>query len=127
MIKINWTVWDKSERVEWIAEGQTIILVFQTPPLSVIPLTSTKLVAVSGSFDEFGSKNLLLYDFAGNLVKRISAPEVGFNSHFGSVCELKPFELRTQVGYFESEVFQEKQCSLNLKTEQFTNFFRGGS
>lgn len=41
MVKINWTVWDKSERVEWIAKGQKITLTFRVTPPSVIPLKST--------------------------------------------------------------------------------------
>ena len=126
MVKINWTVWDKSESVEWIAKGQKITLTFRVTPLSVIPLKSTKLVAVCGSFDEFGSENLLLYDFEGKLVKKILAPELGSHAHFGSVSELKPSELRAQIGYFEYEVFREQLCLLNLKTGLFSNFSRGG-
>ncbi len=126
MVKINWTVWDKSERVEWIAKDQTITLTFRAIPLSVIPLKLTTLVAVCGRFDEFGSENLLLFDFEGNLVKKILAPELGSRAHFGSVSELNSFELRAQIGFFEYEVFREQQCMLNLKTGRFSNFLRCG-
>ena len=70
MVKINWSVRDKSNKVEWTSSKKIIVLEFSNPPLSVTPFKVNKLIAIAGNSEEFGSENLLFFDESGTLVKK---------------------------------------------------------
>ncbi len=126
MVKINWSVWEKSNKVEWTFSNQNIVLEFSKPPLSVTPFKVNKLIAIVGNSEEFGSENLIFFDESGTLIKKLVAPELGENSHFGSATELDKENIRAKIGYFELGVFQEQQCTINFSSGAASSFCRGG-
>lgn len=73
-LQIDWSVWESNSTVSWNYRGTTFNAVLAKPPLSVADLSLHSLIAIVGSYDEFGSANLLLYSYFGVLKKTLTAP-----------------------------------------------------
>ena len=87
VIEFKWSVWDKSPLVSWSCQGVPKSVKFRMPPLAVSHLLSRQVIAVVGSFDEFGPANLLFFSYDGILEKTFVAPPIGENAQFGAVLE----------------------------------------
>lgn len=122
--QINWSVWDKSATVSWRCNGQTFAIVFNKPPLSVTDLSSHSLIGIAGSYDEFGSENLLLYTYDGILQQTFIAPELGASAHFGRILENRG-RVCAIVGFFDKIGWVEMEGDLDLVDGTLDQLHRG--
>jgi hypothetical protein len=113
-LKINWSVWDNNPTVSWNCHGNVTTVSLKRPPLSVANLSDHSLVAIVGNYDEFGSKNMLLYSYDGVLKQTLAAPELGSKAHFGRVSETLD-GVGAVVGFFDKTGWVERAGNLDLK------------
>jgi hypothetical protein len=111
--EISWSVWKKSPIVSWCCGGVNFNAVLKRPPLAVADLSLHSLIAIVGSYDEFGSANLLLYSYDGVLKKTLTAPALGTKAHFGRVTQTQN-KVSAVVGFFDETGWTEKEGFLNL-------------
>jgi hypothetical protein len=113
VLYLNWSVWDDNPTVSWDCDGNTASIFLKKAPLSVAHLSAHSLLAIVGNYDEFGSKNLLLFSYDGTFQRTLIAPDLGFGAHFGSVAETQSGVCAT-VGFFDKTGWIERAGNLNL-------------
>ena len=112
-LHIDWSGWGSNSTVSWNYRGTTFNAVLAKPPLSVADLSLHSLIAIVGSYDEFGSANLSLYSYDGVLKKTLTAPALGTKAHFGRVTQTQD-KVSVVVGFFDETGWTEKEGFLNL-------------
>lgn len=122
-VHINWSVWDKTPTVGWRVDGKMIEITTKLPPIAVSHLNDRCVIAIVGDFDEFGSKNLLLYSYSGELLCIFTAPELGKKSQFVWIVEENE-ELKVTVGFDNETTWQEVAGRLNSDQGTVTNLHR---
>jgi hypothetical protein len=112
-LKINWSVWDNNPIVTWVYDGKTASVVFKLVPVAVANISSRKMIAIVGNFDEFGSSNLFVYSYDGVLQHTYTAPNLGKNSQFGGVME-NGADVDVIVGFKTDSIWKEEAGKLDL-------------
>ena len=112
-LHIDWSGWGSNSTVSWNYRGTTFNAVLAKPPLSVADLSLHSLIAIVGSYDEFGSANLLLYSYDGVLKKTLTAPDLGAKAHFGRVLQIQN-KVSAVVGFFDETDWIEREGFLDL-------------
>jgi hypothetical protein len=121
--QINWSVWDNNPIVSWSYQGNDFAVTLETPPISVVDLPFHTLVAIIGSYDDFGLGNLLLYSYDGILKQKLAAPDLGPKAHFGRVSENRD-RVSAVVGFYDNGEWVEKEGYLDLKHGTMERFHR---
>jgi len=121
--QICWSVWDASPTVSWNCYGRNFAVTLKNPPLAVVDLAAHSLIAIVGSYDDFGSANLLLYSYDGVLKKTLSAPELGLKAHFGRVSETGD-SVTASVGFFDKAIWVERDGKLDIENGSMAQLHR---
>jgi hypothetical protein len=123
-IEFKWSVWNKSPIVSWSCQGVLKSVEFRIPPLSVSHLLSRQVIAVVGSFDEFGAANLLFFSYDGMLEKTFVAPAIGENAQFGAVLEDSNGNVQAIVGCKHDGRWKEVSGCLDTDSGVVENLHR---
>jgi len=113
---INWSVWERNNIVIWTYHEIQVKLEFLLPPLSISILKETGLIGIALNYEESGSENLHIYDFSGQLVKILKAPELGEKSQFGSIKEGIQGRYEASIGYFRSGDWEDVVGDIDINT-----------
>jgi len=116
--EIEWSVWSRSKTVIWHYNGDEVRLEFQLPPLSVSILRESGLVGVALNYEEASSDNLHIYDFKGNFIKRLHAPELGEKAQIGFIREIGSARYEVSIGYFKDEKWEDVAGEFSIESEE---------